>query len=184
MLSSRTLAACAFVVALVAVVSTLVAPASRGQFAFNAQQIGNWWPPHPRDQVHLFQGSSVQIPPGGELEIYTVPADQWLVVVPTQFWGGGSGGHAALSGFGVFGGQGNNPVVLEDRGGQLITKCYPAFDGFSTGGTVCLYSTGPNASSPIGWTFAPGSRLIVKNQSPVAASSIDGYSIFGYLTTP
>lgn len=159
MLNSRVLSGIAALAAVVALVVSLTAPRSEGQFIHSAQQIGNWWPPHPRDQVQFFADLTT-ISAGADLEVYVVPQDRWLVIVPT-------GGASGMSG-------GPDCVLLEERASQIVKKANQSGYNPTAGG--------PYAVTALGWTFSPGSRVLVRNTGNVPQQVF--YSLFGYLTPP
>ncbi len=155
--------------ALLGLVAMGQAPVSRapGTGYAAASPIHGVWNPHPRDMVQFYPpgvsptggpNSSVTIPVNGEHEVFTVPTDRWLVILPT------GPGDLGLSGGGA--------VLYEDRGGQLIEKGWWVATGIA--------SRGPGGSI-VGWTFSPGSRVIIRCYDPSFAISVQ-YNFFGYTT--
>jgi hypothetical protein len=131
--------------------------------------IGN---PHPRDMVRFtsttaINVSSVPIPADSEYEVYTVPQDRWLVVLPNQ--GLGNAGCPFDDG-----GAGTTIALYEDLNGAYTLQ---AIEGSNLAGVA---SYGPSGWAT-GWTFRPGSRVVLKN---VGISNEAGarFNFFGYLT--
>ena len=125
-----------------------------------AETNARWWPPHPRNQVQLAAlDQNVIIPAWGELEIYQVPTDRWLVIVPPS-----GGGLPSATNFN------SAPRLVEDLGGVMTLKSET-----SLGALVASPGDGP-----LGWTFAPGSRVLLQDVS--GGNLVGRYSFFGYLT--
>lgn len=129
--------------------------------------------PHPRDMVRLTSTTSpasaiVNIPADGETEIYSVPQDRWLVLLPSiDNWGIAT-------------------CPFDDQGGPTTIALFEDLNGLYTlqalegGNQAGLASAGP-VGWACGWTFRPGSRVVLKN---VGTSTIANarYNFFGYLT--
>jgi hypothetical protein len=167
--------------ALVGIVAALVCVVAMGQVSVSRATtptaaitpgygIGN---PHPRDMVRFSSWTStnlphVNIPANGEHEVFSVPADRWLVLLPNLGTSSTTGGCAFDDG-----GGGSTVSLQEDLNGSYTVM---ATRGSSEAGKN---SQGP-ASSVIGWTFRPGSRVVLKNEDPIIANV--RYNFFGYLT--
>jgi hypothetical protein len=140
----------------------LISSRSEAQFTAAPQPIGNWWPPHPRDQVQVGNlGSQVDVPKGGAVQVYQVPQDRWLVLVPTRI-------DCAL---GLLSAGYGKVFLAEDRFG-LVTRKATAWD-------QPIGHAGPTMGGALGWTFAPGSRVLIQNEDTVDHPVT--YNLFGYL---
>lgn len=130
--------------------------------------IGN---PHPRDMQHFWSHgtspSPIQLGPGEEIELFIVPTDRWLVIVNNGGWD--------QSGLGVWCDQGGLTALAADEGGLLVEKARDSF------GATASLAAGPLTDS-MGWTFKPGSRVVIKNMHPSIQVQVQ-YNLFGYLTS-
>jgi hypothetical protein len=127
--------------------------------------------PHPSDMVHFTSATLppgdlvVSIPVGGEHEVFTVPSDRWLVLLPTSA-------------------NGSSKVAFQDQGGGGYAWLFEDLNGSYTpkanGGGSGSGGAGPSGWA-VGWTFRPGSRVVLKNIGTGGASSV-AYNFFGYLT--
>lgn len=169
--------------ALIGVAAALLCVVAMGQLSVsstptNVQQfvpgkgIGN---PHPRDMVQFTSTTSpsspVLVPAGGELELYVVPNGRWLVLLNN---GGSDATGVGLysSGSGIGGGY---LGLFEDAGGLVSFKARDEATGTSVAGD----SAGP-VGGLIGWTFKPGSRVLLKSLHPSDELTVR-YNLFGYL---
>lgn len=155
--------------AALAVAISLISPRSDAQHAISAQPIGSWWPPHPRDQVQIYSPGTT-LPAGGVLELFVVPNDRWLVLVPT--------GHLALQGtvgrVGIDHASTGAVHLAEQLGALQTEKARNApVDGVAE-------TAGPATSSSLGWTFRPGSRVVLVYGDGAIGDPIS-YNLFGYL---
>lgn len=121
---------------------------------FSMGQIGvpvNSWGPPKKNIVNLWEPGPITIPPGASLNVYDVPADQWLVV----------------TGVGL---SASYPFAwVEDLNGVITVK----------GTNAGLF---PQATSaPIGWTFRPGSKVVLQSLEMTYTSNIYNRSLLGYL---
>jgi len=124
------------------------------------------YPPHPRDMVQIY--GEQHISAGGEHLIYTVPSDRWLVVVP-KF----DGDH--YSSVGVYS-HSTDGRVVERFGGTDSEKAHTIINTWER-----PQRQGPSRSDGIGWTFKPGSQILIRNVNP-SSNDTFRWSIFGYLT--
>lgn len=130
---------------------------SDAQFTAAPQNLAKWWPPHPRDQVQWI-AENFTMQGDAEVQLAVVPIDRWLVIVPQ-----GDQGNVGM------GGSSGSLRLYQDAGGVLELRAKQA--------SSSLWK-GPMASTSLGWTFAPGTRAIIKNISSNATNA--EYSLFGY----
>jgi hypothetical protein len=119
------------------------------------------WPPHPKHVVNVYDVDGVQVPPLGTHVVYEVPPDRHLVV--TGAWTSGPSFPDLHLG--------------EETDGELIRKGRPS----NTRSEPAL--RGPSGcGGPVGWTFRPGSRVVLENRSDEFHGNTQEYGIVGYLT--
>jgi hypothetical protein len=130
--------------------------------------VGN---PHPRDMVQLTSAKvpTIQLAAGEDYEVFAVPAGRWLVLLPnhSQIT---AGTPFAVQTFG-----GNYGELYEGNGATLNFR---ATAGVQTSWNPSTSEAVPSGSL-IGWTFAPGSRVVIRNQGSSTGSL--QYNFFGYL---
>jgi hypothetical protein len=111
------------------------------------------WPPPKRSILNVDAETPVTIAPNGFAVVYTVPNDRWLTIT-----------EAAASIDDHFG-NGFSTIWTEELNGVSTQK-----------GRV-----GIDTSGPIGWTFRPGSSVVVTAAQPVT-TYLESYSLLGYLS--
>jgi hypothetical protein len=119
------------------------------------------WPPPKKDIVNLFffePTSQISVPPGASFTVFTVPNDRWLTIT------GVSGSYA--TGPFPFWSEELNGAVTEK--GQFLGNEMPASPA-SCGGAI-------------GWTFRPGSTVVIRNDDPTTTALIYSYALIGYLS--
>jgi len=117
---------------------------------------------HPRDMVQIYGTATLN--PQAEQVVYTVPTDRWLVIVPNT-----NMNSLPRVGIGVY-----RAVVFERSSGTDTER--------ATGGENTPSSFGPASTDGIGWSFSPGSQLVLKNLNQSGAETAY-WNMFGYLTT-
>jgi hypothetical protein len=117
------------------------------------------WGPPKQDVVNVCElDLSIVIPPGGTATIYTVPADRWLTLTAV------SAGLAYSS---------PPNYLAEDLDGTISVK--------GTASGLGIYSSPEGRGDAIGWTFRPGSRVVVRAGANGPATLV-AYSLLGYLS--
>lgn len=120
------------------------------------------WPPAPQDIVNL--NGHYSMGAGGSLVVYTVPANQWLVVTNLEIYWINTGASIDL---------------YEDAAGMLTLKRSSWFNGW--GGNAANVTNGPY-ESPVGLAFAPGSKVTFVN--PQGNGENGEYHLTAYLANP
>lgn len=126
---------------------------------------GDTWPPAKRNIVNISEAlqAPVTIPSNGSVVVYSVPRDRWLTVTGTDTFPTGSGG-----------GQ-----WAEDQGGTITRKGYHGDpSGFIVADGLKISPRG--CGGPVGWTFRPGSNVVIYNANP-NPMIVAGWELVGYL---
>ena len=118
------------------------------------------WPPQKRDILNVFERgtNNVVIPPDGSYVVYAVPTDHWLTLT-------GAEGYV----------ESPDSQWGEDFGGILTEKGYVGPHGNG------MYSP-EGSGGAIGWTFRPGSSVVVHNPSSTNSWHLYSWSLVGYLS--
>src|SRR5258705_8698868 len=114
-----------------------------------------------RDRVIRFSlepTSQISLPPGASFTVFTVPDDRWLTIT------GVSGSYA----------NGPYPYWIEELNGAVTEK------GPFLGNE--MPASPASCGGAIGWTFRPGSTVVVKNLDPTITALIHSYALIGYLS--
>lgn len=127
-----------------------------GPFSAITPFLPQGFPVHPRDMVQLY--GQADIPVGGEVVLYSVPTDKWLVVVARS--------NAWFSN--------EAPVTLLERFGGVDTE------RSRTGSTGNVLNSGPGAADGLGWVFQPGSVVVISNHHQSNSADV-AWSLIGYL---
>lgn len=110
------------------------------------------WGPPKKDIINAWEAGPVIIPPGGSLTVFDVPADRWFV---------GTGFSVTAS----------YPTAwAEDLNGVVTVK-----------GVTGVGLLPQVTAAPIGWTFRPGSKVVLQNLEPTFQNHIYNRSLLGYL---
>jgi hypothetical protein len=124
---------------------------------------GGSWPPAKKEIVNVFQqpATAVSVTPGGWHSVYAVPEDRWLTVTVADGGGGPTYWSEYLNG------------VLTRKG---LAQSY---NSLTDGG---VFPSSPlSAGGPIGWTFRPGSQVVIENAS-VNLVGVGRCALIGYLS--
>ena len=154
---------------IVAMGQITVRPTSASLATFGpVKGVGN---PHPRDQVQFTSAKSptIQLAAGEDYEVFAVPPGRWLVLLPN---------HSQITAGTPFAVQtpgGNYGELYEDDGAIMNFR---ATAGVQTGWNPSTSDAVPSGGL-VGWTFAPGSRVVIRNQGSSTGSL--QYNFFGYL---
>jgi hypothetical protein len=120
-------------------------------------------------QLTTAKTPGIQLAAGEEYEVFAVPSGRWLVLLPN---------HSQITAgtpFAVQSGGGNYGELYESTGAMMN---YRATAGVQIGWNPSTGESVPSGSV-VGWTFAPGSKVIVRNQS--TSTGTLQYNFFGYL---
>ncbi|MBK7875557.1 MAG: hypothetical protein IPJ77_07370 [Planctomycetes bacterium] len=132
-----------------------------------------WLPPKAMI-VNVFEEPTVAIsvPAGGTYTVLTVPSDRWLTITGASArttapsimrWSEAPSGGAPIDKGVVISGWPVNPAA----GGPTTMWGAPEATPVACGG-------------PLGWTFAPGSSIVIHNAGTGLAYDVLGYSLIGY----
>ncbi len=118
---------------------------------------GRGFGPHPRAMVNIHSSnlSLPEVPAQGTAVVYDVPQDFWLVA----------------TGFKI-----SNTFfeLCESYQGELLVKR-------SRGGVSTQVTIPEDMAGPMGWTFRPGSQVLVRNDTTATSSATGRFSLTGYL---
>jgi hypothetical protein len=110
------------------------------------------WGPAKQDIVNFWDPGPTSIPPGGSSIVFEVPSDKWLVLTAVD-----------------------------------VTTSYPLNWAEDLNGVITVKSSNlglrpQTTSPPIGWTFRPGSRVVLQNLESTNPSIVYNRTLFGYLS--
>lgn len=116
------------------------------------------WPPPKALMLNVFEDfpAAVSVPVGGSYSVLQVPTDRWLTVTG-----------ASLS------------TSVEFNWAELTASGSTVPKGFGTF-VASPYTSSIACGGPVGWTFAPGSSILLTNRSTTNAQNLTGYSLIGY----
>jgi len=146
---------------------------------------GNWGPPK-KGIVNVFVDQPIVIAPGGTHTVYTVLPDRWLTVTSVGLEAGVSTSPTSV-GYAMDGTLvDRNLRWSESVAGAVEHKGYARNAVFTllNGGNVDRHSpltTPESAGGIVGWTFRPGSSVVITNLG-TAAVTLDSYVLLGYQT--
>lgn len=125
---------------------------------------GSWGPPK-KAIVNIFEPSvaSPMIPPNGHLLVYQVPSDRWLTVTS------------------VFASTNNQDSARwSEVSGGVVSDKGLAFTFEPTSQDAHSLAVSPaSAGGAIGWTFRPGSEVVISNVSG-GPLTVSRYALIGY----
>jgi hypothetical protein len=120
-------------------------------------------------QLTTAKTGTILLEAGAEHEVFAVPNDRWLVLLPNHSQ------ITACTPFAVQTPGGNYGELYENSGGILN---YRSTAGVQTGWVPSSGESAPSLSL-LGWVFSPGSRVVIKNHGPSPGNL--QYNFFGYL---
>jgi hypothetical protein len=115
------------------------------------------WPPHPESMFHWRDALNTLLSPGQELSVLTVPSDRWFVLNNCYF----SGVHSSI-------------VVIERGSSGDVVRVNNQNKSLIYQGTA----------GPMGFVFAPGTELLIKNTDPGGSHWVEPINLMGYFTRP
>jgi hypothetical protein len=117
------------------------------------------WPPAKSDIVNIYSTTGTPVAPGGYLSVYTVPSNRWLTVT------------------GAFEGSGANlgSLLWAESYNSVVT---PKGDCGTAGNS--LDRTPAGSGGAVGWTFRPGSQVVLMNSTGAQANVWP--TLIGYLS--
>ena len=125
------------------------------------------WGPPKRDILNVFstQVPPIPVPPGGSVVVFTVPNDRWLTLT----------GVSATS---------NNAFLVwaEEFNGTVTEKGFAVVGGGSGGSGSDLRMSPASSGGAIGWTFRPGSNVVIKSDDLANSALLYSYALLGYIS--
>lgn len=118
---------------------------------------GTSWGPPKKSIVNLFDDQVLPVPGSGERVVYDVPADRWFTVTGVSV----SPGNSALR-------------WAEKYQGLAYQKGFAELDPAHS-----ISATPAGGGGEIGWTFRPGSQVVIRNFS-AAPIGVGHISVVGY----
>jgi hypothetical protein len=111
-----------------------------------------------------FPGGTTILAPGQEFVVYTVPSDRWLTVTACD----------------AFSNTSARMEWGETNGGVFTSKGFADSNHLNGVATSSAYTP---IGTEVGWVFAPGSQLVIKNPTTASGNySLYWYSVTGYLS--
>lgn len=127
------------------------------------------WPPPKSMILNLYWEpvTTVTVAPGGSYTVLTVPTDRWLTITGASMrYGSGSLRWGERDSSGAITKKGSVEI------GQFVDQCCGGGAGVPEGSPVA-------SGGPIGWTFAPGSEVVITNPLTVI-QQLGTISLIGY----
>jgi hypothetical protein len=117
------------------------------------------WGPPKRDIVNAYSSpAGISIPAGGLFTVYTVPNDRWPTLT------------------GASGNTSSYPRALWSE----VFNSSSTVKGFAEVNDL-LFSP-ESCGGAIGWTFRPGSNVVLQNSDPGSTTNVHDYALIGYLS--